>query len=205
MGWTSYNATHYDNRGRIDRKAECDAYFEEGLNRGHYKVVKSTMKGSVYYGAIKAVVRADKDECGNRIYVPIPEEEQEVFAVVFLTSVDSKDYFNFSYKDMDETMGPVQCDCPKSILDKLSPTDNEYALAWRQRCRERIAAKKERNSLSGLPVGTVIRYTRLDKEVVLVKHPAAYQFKRPFWYWAEAHCYVSPKAIPETFEIVKAG
>lgn len=24
MGWTSYHATHYK-RGRVDRKAECDA------------------------------------------------------------------------------------------------------------------------------------------------------------------------------------
>lgn len=44
MGWTGYYATHYKN-GKIDRKAECDAYFMEGLNRGNFKVLKSTMKG----------------------------------------------------------------------------------------------------------------------------------------------------------------
>ena len=27
MGWTSYNATHYNKHGQIDRKAECDAYW----------------------------------------------------------------------------------------------------------------------------------------------------------------------------------
>ena len=48
MGWTSYHATHYSKTGTIDRKAECDGYFMEGLNRGHYRVEKSAMVGSVY-------------------------------------------------------------------------------------------------------------------------------------------------------------
>lgn len=206
MGWTSYHATHYDKRGRVDRKAECDGYFEEGLNRGHYKVMKSTMKGSVYYGAIKALMRyAGKGEDGKSVYEPLPEEEQEVFAVVFLTSVDSKDYYNFSYKDMGETMGPCYYDCPKSILDLLSPTDSEYALKWREKCRERIAKEKEGGSLSKLPVGTIIRFKLGEKTLELMKHPAAYQFKRPFWYDAEIHCYYSAKHIPTNFEVVRMG
>ena len=40
MGWTEYLATHYTKSGQIDRKAECDAYFMESLNRGYYKVRK---------------------------------------------------------------------------------------------------------------------------------------------------------------------
>lgn len=35
-------------------------------------------------------------------------------------------------------MGPYEDDCPRSILDLLSPTDNEYANAWRARCRARL-------------------------------------------------------------------
>ena len=42
MGWTSYRANYYKN-GKINKKAECDAYFMEGLNRGHFQVLKSTM------------------------------------------------------------------------------------------------------------------------------------------------------------------
>ena len=52
MGWTEYQASYFYKNGQINRKAECDAYFEEGLNRGHYKVLKSTLKGSVYYAAV---------------------------------------------------------------------------------------------------------------------------------------------------------
>ena len=65
MGWTSYHAEHYKN-GKIDRKAECDAYFLEGLNRGHFDVLKSSMVGSTYYAAIKPLKKSGgKDENGN--------------------------------------------------------------------------------------------------------------------------------------------
>ncbi len=36
-----------------------------------------------------------------------------------------KDYFNFSYNDMDESAGPSYYDCPKGILDMLTPTEYE--------------------------------------------------------------------------------
>ena len=157
MGWTSYRATYYKN-GKIDRKAECDAYFMEGLNRGHYKVLKSAMVGSTYYAAVQAILKsAGKDENGEYKYEPIPENERRTFGVVFLTSTDRKDYFNFAYKDMDESCGPCQCDCPKGILDLLSPTDNEWALNWRKACYENIAKKKNPNTLNKLPVGSVIK------------------------------------------------
>ena len=158
MGWTSYHATHYK-KGRIDRKAECDAYFMEGLNRGYYDILKSSMVGSVYYAAVKPLKRYSKDNVGNEVIVDIPENKQEVFGVVFLTSTDSKDYFNFSYKDMDETVGPCYYDCPKGILDLLTPTDSVWANNWRAKCREQLEKKKNPNSLSKLPIGTIIQVT----------------------------------------------
>ena len=116
MGWTSYHATNYKN-GRIDRKAECDAYFMGGLNKGNYNVKKSAMVGSVYYAAIENLKRyAGKDENGNAIREDVPENERETWAAVFLTTTDMKDYFNFGYKDMDETCGPCEDKCPVSIL-----------------------------------------------------------------------------------------
>ena len=157
MGWTSYHATHYKN-GRVDRKAECDAYFMEGLNRGHFNVLKSAMVGSTYYAAVSPLKRGGaEDENGKRIYVDIPESERVVFGVVFLTSTDIKDYYNFAYKDMDETCGPYKYDCPKGILDLLTPTENEYANEWRRCCRENLAKKKNPNAFNKLPVGTVIK------------------------------------------------
>ena len=182
MGWTSYHATHYDKRGRIDRKAECDSYFTEGSNAGWYKIEKSALVGTTYYAAIRPLLRykAVKPRLGDETE-PIPKSEQRIFGVVFLTSTDAKSHFNFSYKDMDESMGPGGEDCPIGILNLLSPTDNEYANAWRDRCRVKAAKKKaeksDPNSLNNLPIGTVIKCG--DTE--LFKSAPMAQFKRPFW------------------------
>ena len=215
MGRTSYHAEHYKN-GKIDRKAECDAYFLEGLNRGHFDVLKSSMVGSTYYAAIKPLKKSNgKDENGNYVYVEMPKEEQKTFAVVFLTSTNMKDYYNFSYKDMSEDMGPYECDCPKSILDLLSPTDNEYANAWRKACYERHADKKKykTNSISRLPVGSVIKVTMpcrtsLYKEgdVVTLTKGYAYGLKRPAWFSPRARFTAGlMKLLDGHYEIIKKG
>lgn len=154
MGWTSYCATHYKN-GRVDRKAECDNIFNDDMVSwgddhrviGKYEVLKSSMVGSTYYAAVKKTKFATETE----------PELSCVFGVVCLTSTNMKDYHNFAYKDMDETCGPGYCDCPKGILDLLSPTDNEWANEWRKACYENFAKKKNPNSFSKLPVGTVIK------------------------------------------------
>jgi len=169
MGWTSYYANHYKN-GKVDRKAECDAYFMEGLNRGHFKVLKSAMKGAVYYAAIKDMVKIDEN--GNCV----PTDDGRVWAAIFLTSVDGSCFY---YKPMDETCGPYYYDCPKLILKLLNETDNEYALNWRQKCIEEAERKQK---FSKLPIGTVISFTYPDgRKMKAYKHEPAYQFKRPFW------------------------
>lgn len=206
MGWTSYHADYYK-KGTVDRKAECDAYFMEGLNAGFYQVVKSAVVGSVYYAAVQTLKRYSKETDGNgeRIIEDIPENERETWAAVFLTSVDMKDYYNFAYKDMSEDVGPCEDSCPASILKLLSPTDSEWALAWRERCRKRIEEKKSPGALKNLPIGAVIRFTlRNGKTMELLKHPAAYQFKRPFWYCEETGRYMPATRIPDNYEVVSA-
>ena len=153
MGWTSYHADYYKN-GTVDRKAECDSYWEEGLNRGYFKIEKSVMKGSVYYAAITPLQRRTAEGI-----IPILEEERETFAVVMLTSVYIKDHYNFGYKVVSEDMLPCQNNCPESILKLLSPTDNERALEWRKYCWQNAQEEKKKRKLSTLPVGTKIAFT----------------------------------------------
>ena len=203
MGWISYHATYYKN-GRIDRKAECDGYFLEGLNAGWNRVLKSTMFGSVYYAAVEPLKRYGKKQAdGMRPVEDIPEAERRVIGVVLLTSTNANDYHNFFYKVMDESMGPVESECPESILKLLSPTDSEWANEWRGRCRENAKRKKSPDTLNNLPVGAVIRFKTHDGTVrQLLKHQPAYQFKRPFWYDETNHTYTSVKHIPSDYEIV---
>lgn len=181
MGWIEYHASYYKN-GKVDRKTECDNHFDENK----CKVLKSAMVGSTYYAAVAI--------------------ENKVIAAITLTHTDNKKYDNFAYKGMDETYGPYESNCPKGILDLLTPTDNEYANAWRKRCYENLSKKNNPNSLSKLPVGSVIKYTdRNGKEIVLYKHSTAYQFKRPFWMLSDNSGYISPKHIPDNYEVIKRG
>ena len=119
MGWTGYQATKYKN-GQIDRKAECDALFENG------NVLKSAMVGSIYYAAVRY-------------------KDNKIGAVVIRTSVDKGEFY---YKDMDETMNPYYYDCPASILKLLTPTDSEYALEWRKTCAEKQEQNKKKRANS---------------------------------------------------------
>lgn len=82
-----------------------------------------------YYAAVERV-QADGD--------------RQVSAVVCLVRYNPNDRegYVFGYKDMDETMGPVESECPVVILDLLTPTDAPYALAWRARCRARADERR---------------------------------------------------------------
>lgn len=182
MGWTFYNAMT-DFNGKVNRKAECDRLMTWNSEQSAGEVLKSTMRGSTYYAALKHT-----DKRTNEVVN---------VGVVILTSSDLKSGFNFGYKDMDETMGPGYYDCPKSILNLLSPTDNECALEWRKNCIEN-AEKKKSSWLKNVAIGEKIIYTRFDgTEISLIKHAPAGQFKTWFWYNPSNHTYVSKKYITE--------
>lgn len=175
MGWTFYYPNHFTKKGKVDRKAEADNLFSE-----KFEVLKSQMVGSVYYGAIREI------------------KTGSVFASVILTKVSDGD---FGYKAMDETCGPVYYDCPKSILELLSPIDSDWANEWRKKCHERLS----KPSLAKLPIGTKIKITYSDgKEVILTKHEPCFQFKRPFWFDEKKYVYMSKKYIPDNWEIIES-
>lgn len=82
--------------------------------------------------------------------------ERTVWAAVILLhyGATKHDSHDFGYKDMDETMGPNESECPARILDLLTPTDSEYANGWRARCRASIA---KRHMAAHLATGSVIK------------------------------------------------
>ncbi len=86
-------------------------------------------------------------------------DKKEVVALVCLLHFvpNARDGYNFGYKDMDETCGPNECDCPERILKLLTPTDNEYAVRWREKCWENLRNRKARPRLSK---GAVIEFAR---------------------------------------------
>src|SRR3546814_18208075 len=91
-------------------------------------VLAASMVGSAYYAACERI-----EASGARA----------VFAVVCLTrqTTGARDGCTFGYKDMTETMGPCESDCPAAILDELTETDNAYASEWRARSRANIVRR----------------------------------------------------------------
>ena len=131
MGWLTMPFTSMG--GRPTAKAYLDAQFTytrdvEGGTRGLRVLASSCPQNRTYYAAAQVMTNG----VGG-----------EIFAIVCKVRWcrKSKTGENFGYKDMEESMGPYEDDCPGSILDLLSPTDNEYAQEWRQRCRARLARR----------------------------------------------------------------
>ena len=81
--------------------------------------------------------------------------QKEVVAIVCLIQYTKDPYYNFGYKDMDETMWPYYYNCPERILKLLTPTTNENALEWRKRCWENIERKKARPKFE---VGDILEF-----------------------------------------------
>jgi len=136
MGWMSMPASsmggHATPKGYLDAQLTYEPARRDDTEVDGLRVLKSTWSGSVYYAAAERYDRTGK---------PL-----KVFAVVCLVRWNPKaaDGYIFAYKDMSESMGPREADCPASILALLSPSDNPYTLDWRNRCHRnlRLAARK---------------------------------------------------------------
>ena len=162
MGWTCYYAY-----GEKDKKTLMTKELEQ---YGDVKVLKAAMKGSVYYAA-----------CINT------KTPNEIWAIVCLTRLD---HGEFGYKDMDETMHPYYYNCPKSILDMLTPTTNVQALQWREACRK-PKSESTLKKLNKLPIGSIIE---VEGEQY-IKHEPCYQFKTAFFKAINKFSYIPKNRI----------
>ena len=116
MGWTSYHRP----AGETDRD-----HLQREVFGARHTILDSASKGFTFYAAVR------------------DNETAEVIGVVVLQH-RRRGWDNYAYKAMTEMEGPFESDCPTRILDLLTPTTNEYAVAWRERCRAKAAAKAAR-------------------------------------------------------------
>ncbi len=115
MGWSSLNKPKW-----ITTKE----WVKSNFTSEDYEVVDIAAKLTEVYAAIRNT------------------KTQEVFAVILLVH-HTRGYYNFSYKSMDEFAGPRATNCPKKILELLSPLTKEndpngWAENWRMKCWEKI-------------------------------------------------------------------
>ena len=173
MGWLhEFNAEFHKADGSVDRRLCCDRKLNwdskdaDGNVIATHRVLKSAMVGSTYYAAVRSERKG---------------QEPQVWAAVFLTCGRTKhDGTEWGYKDMDETMGPYEDKCPASILALLTPTDSEYAKAWRERCRKNIAEAAERRKNGPKPLYAPTGVEVEDRKGSWVITSAHYRFYQPY-------------------------
>lgn len=144
MGWTY-----------TDKPFNVCEYFRDNFTWDNEKSSARCLKASmvkrrVVYAAVERVTK----ETG----------EKQVFAAVCLLHFTrSKDGYNFGYKDITEFYGPSESDCPKVILDMLSPLpeppNNDCGIAWAKKWRERCYANLKARKELKFAIGTKIVYT----------------------------------------------
>ncbi len=108
-----------------------DAQFTYQRDDVTSKVLRSALvRMRTYYAAVE--------------YVQLATSERTIFAAVCLVRYNPRDRegYIFGCKDMDESMGPCESECPEAILDLLTPTDSQYANEWRGRCRANAATRR---------------------------------------------------------------
>ena len=97
---------------------------------------------------------------GNVVYSAVKDKDGSISAMVTLLRKDRDGYV--MVKSVHETSGPCESECPEKILNMLSDTDAEWALAWRERCRNHKnvvrANKVKRSELDQLPIGSKIMF-----------------------------------------------
>lgn len=155
MGWTGTYRYWANPKGaeRIKAAIEQEGYFGESDGR-KWDVIDSAL-------------------CGNTVYLAVHFTDSNkgtdiVYGAVILTGYRNGEFFT---KSMNEDCGPYECNCPKRILDKLSPTENEWAIEWRKRCDEK-RKQKASDPLAKVPLGG--RVKRKDTGAIL----EAYQHGR---------------------------
>lgn len=131
MGWLFMRSLE----GHATPKAYLDHQFTHARDDLRSRVLASALvQMRTYYAAVERVTPST----GAR----------EVWAAVCLVRYNRRDRegYIFGYKDMEESMGPCEDRCPARVLDLLTPTDNAYALGWRERCRARIERQAHLNA-----------------------------------------------------------
>lgn len=127
MGWLYMQSL----RGHSGPRQYLDAQFTYARPEVTSRALRSALVAMrVYYAAVEHVRHATGD--------------RDVWAAVCLVRYNPRDRegYIFGYKDMEETMGPCEADCPEPILDLLTPTEHRYAKEWRARCRENATARR---------------------------------------------------------------
>lgn len=157
MGWTFFSS---NGRSRVELVKKELEYETDHFTQ---KVLDHSEVGSTVYLLVERRPKPGVKWEPNATYV---NDDDGAFRwiAVFLTKFDphARDGYNFGYKDLEESMGPLERQCPKRIITAASPLRDEtkgYAAKWRQACLENLRKKAEARA-NPLRDGTKIKLNR---------------------------------------------
>jgi len=154
MGWTGKGLwfCEFNRNGSVNKKRTMDRELESWGTT----VVKSVMSGGNWYGVVR-------------------EKDGRAWLLVCLIHIE-RQRDEFMYKDMTDTCGPYERDCPKAILDladELCPCTDEYdhsgyARKWREDCRENLRIKNSPTAFKNVRPGeSVIWHVPEDSRLMM--------------------------------------
>ncbi len=132
MGWTYFSSLGRDTIDLLKSEMEGENDFAKWQWLDHAR------RGSVVYAVIR---KTPKLPSNDTTYVHDADGSFR-FIVVLQTSRKGEPGYDFGYKDITESMGPVEKDCPLRLLDLASPLRDDYqgyGRQWRDACRQKVA------------------------------------------------------------------
>lgn len=136
MGWLyTSSGSHKTATSYLDAQFTYERTDEETGEKYGLRVLRSACVGNrVYYAAAQ--------QFRGKVVNP-------TFAIVCLVRWNPRNSegLTIGYKDMDESMGPYEAECPLNILEMLGSTDCPSALQWRRKCLMRHLRRAARPRL----------------------------------------------------------
>tara|TARA_A100000172_G_C3044260_1_gene111820 strand:+ start:5972 stop:6352 length:381 start_codon:yes stop_codon:yes gene_type:complete len=78
-------------------------------------------------------LQTNKYTIPHELYILCEKPSGIRFAIVVTITIEHSEII---WRNESEFEGPVYSKCPKFIINQLSPTKQEYSIAWRNRCKE---------------------------------------------------------------------
>ena len=135
-------------------------------------------------GCMKIVA---ENSYGKEFYAAVHDSRKNKTWALIVLIVKDRKTGEICYKDMDETCHPFYYNASASVLNALSPTDNENSNEWRKQCREEKKRKYEKKKrLDSLQNGMKLRFKNGYKIAGKSVHEFTLKSKR-FGYFSDEY------------------